>query len=128
MQQGKFLLSSQVKYPREAFLRFYKQKAKEKIIERYKHYLPQIGVEPKLVQVKEMPTRWGSCTPAKNIFYNWRCVMAPIAVLDYVVVHELVHLIHHNHSREFWATVSSILPNYEESKNWLMRNGVKMAL
>lgn len=125
-RDGKFLLSDRALYPREDFIRFYKRQARTKILERIEIYKPQLAAVPQKISIKEMPTRWGSCTPTGNIYYNWRCVMAPLPILDYLIVHELVHLLHPDHSREFWLTLSTILPEYSYARDWLKTNGVRL--
>lgn len=128
LKDGKFLLSSLADYPRDCFVKFYKKQAKAKIEERIAYYLPQINKQPQKVGIRDLPTRWASCTPEGNIYFNWKCVMAPLIVLDYLIIHELVHLEYPNHSREFWNRVSTIMPNYEERREWLRRNGVRMTI
>ena len=128
LKDGKFLLSSLVKFPREEFVKFYKRQAKIKIAERIDFYASRLAFLPQKVSVRDLPTRWGSCTPGGKVYFNWKCVMAPLSVLDYLIVHELVHLEYFNHSREFWDKVSTILPNCEESKDWLKRNGIRLTI
>ena len=77
------------------------------------------------VQIRDMRTRWGSCTPGGTLTYNWRCALVPLRVLDYLVVHELTHLEYHRHSREFWSKIASLLPDYETSVEWLRKNGIR---
>jgi predicted metal-dependent hydrolase len=124
-----FLLSKQEKHKaKELFVRFYKDKLNSKIhpiIERYKH---QLGVEPNQIKVMELQNRWASCTPNGNVNFHWKCAMAPIDVLHYIVVHELAHLIHNNHTQAFWNEVDKIAPNYDEQVNWLKINGSGMSL
>ncbi len=110
------------------FKEFYKIKLIEKLhplIDRFKH---QLGKDPKNVRVMELQHRWASCTSDNNLNFHWKCAMAPIDVLQYIVVHELVHLIHKNHSREFWNELDKILPNYDSQKHWLKVNGAGMDL
>jgi predicted metal-dependent hydrolase len=126
LKDGKFLLSSTVRYPEKAFIRFYKKQAVLKLAERLKLYEHAVKVLPTAVSIRDLPTRWASCTPDKKIYFNWRCVMAPLPVFDYLIIHELVHLEFPNHSRHFWDKVSTICPNYEAHERWLKKNGVRM--
>jgi predicted metal-dependent hydrolase len=128
LKDGKFLLSNKAVSPRDAFVKFYKEQAKQKIEERLSLYQNAVNKFPGKVEIRELPTRWASCTPNGNIFFNWKCVMAPMVVLDYLIVHELVHLEHPNHSRAFWDKVSTIYPNYQQQETWLKRNGVRMTI
>lgn len=127
-KDGKFLLSDKTISPREAFVKFYKKQAKLKIEERLLLYQNSVNKIPGKVEIRELPTRWASCTPSGNIYFNWKCVMAPIVVLDYLIIHELVHLEHPNHSRAFWDKVATICPNYQQQETWLKRNGVRMTI
>ncbi|WP_432408437.1 M48 family metallopeptidase [Wukongibacter sp. M2B1] len=104
--------------------KWYREKCLEKIIERVDYYKKFIGREPNKIRVKEQKKRWGSCTSRGDILFNWRCIMAPLDTLDYIVVHEMCHLIHMNHSKEYWKTVESIIPNYKERREWLKKYGV----
>jgi predicted metal-dependent hydrolase len=76
-----------------------------------------------MLRIADQKTRWGSCSAKGTLSFNWRLYLAPPEVLDYVVVHELCHLIHMDHSTAFWALVSSILPDYRERRRWLKVNG-----
>lgn len=107
---------------------FYREKCTERIIERVNYYKDIIGKSPRIVKVKEQKKRWGSCTSRGDIYFNWRIIMAPPNVVDYIVVHEMCHLIHLNHSKEFWNSVKTIIPNYEEYKKWLKKHGIYMDL
>lgn len=70
-----------------------------------------------------MRSSWGSCFPNKSITLNWKLVKAPLYVINYIVVHELAHLIELNHSEEFWNIVSVQVPNYKKAKKWLTQHG-----
>lgn len=128
LKGGKFLMSSNSDNPRQEFINFYKKQAKIKIIERFELYKNSVNVKPQKVDIRDIQNRWGSCTTKNEIFYHWKCIMAPINVIDYLIVHELCHLEHSDHSREFWHKVSSILPDYEAAKTWLTTNGVKLTI
>jgi predicted metal-dependent hydrolase len=127
-KDGKFFLSDSEMNPRGAFVEFYKKQARLKIHERLLMCQSSVNKMPKKVEIRELPTRWASCTPAGNIYFNWKCVMAPLVVLDYLIVHELVHLEYPNHSRAFWDKVSAICPGYQQQETWLKRNGVRMTV
>ena len=82
----------------------------------------KIKVTPKKIIVRSYKRRWGSCSHKKDISYNWKLIMAPEKIIRYVVIHELCHLIHFNHSRDFWKSVEKIIPDYKSSKEWLKLN------
>lgn len=83
----------------------------------------QIGVKYNNINILDIKFRWGSCTPKDNIHFNWRLIKAPITVIEYIIVHELTHLLVSNHTQEFWNRVSAQLPNYDKAKQWLKENG-----
>jgi hypothetical protein len=82
----------------------------------------KMNLKVKEIKVRSYKNRWGSCSSNGNISYNWKLIMAPEKIIDYVIIHELCHLIHFNHSRDYWGEVSKKLPNYRESKEWLKSN------
>ena len=94
-------------------------RALERIRERVDHYAPLIGVRPGRIAIREQKTRWGSCSSKGNLNFNWKLIMAPKEVLDYVVIHELCHLHEFNHSPRFWALVQHQMPDYIAWKKWL---------
>jgi predicted metal-dependent hydrolase len=110
------------------FTRWYKARAYEIISERVKQYSQQHGFTPKQVKISSAKTRWGSCGPNGTLNFTWRLVMAPLEVIDYVVVHELVHLRIKNHSSKFWKEVELICPEYKKQRKWLRENGEKLNL
>jgi len=113
---------------KEELISWYRKKAEERINERVNKYKSQIGVEPNSVKIKKQKKRWGSCSSLDNLNFNWKIIMAPMSVIDYLVVHELSHLKHSNHSRDFWNLVGSIIPDYKEKKEWLRVNGNSLEL
>lgn len=113
---------------KQALENWYKDKAKEKLEERVKYYQDYFDTKPTKIIVKDQQKRWGSCTARQELLFNWRSIMAPSPVLDYIVVHELCHLIHKNHSKEFWQILKSVLPDYEDRKARLRDNGIKYDL
>ena len=87
------------------------------------HFAKNLGVVYNKFKTSEMKYRWGSCTPANNIIFNWRIIKAPMFVLEYLVAHELVHLRENNHTPLFWNILSIQVPNYLKAKKWLKENG-----
>jgi len=131
LKEGKLYLQTPVRdknLSAKAIEGWYRQQAREKIQERLNYYLTRIPKKPNRIVVKEQKKRWGSCSSKGNLNFNWRIIMAPVEVLDYIVVHELCHLVLLNHSKEFWNMVAAILPDYKLRKEWLKRNGFKMRL
>ncbi len=119
-----FLISKlNQKNANQLFKEWYLAKALEKIKPLSKKYATNLGVNYNECKTSEMKYRWASCTPKNNILFNWRIIKAPMYVLEYLVAHELVHLIEHNHTPEFWNILSIQVPNYEKAKQWLKEKG-----
>jgi predicted metal-dependent hydrolase len=108
--------------------RWYRKEAEKVILKRIEYYKTKFRIEPAKIKIKEQKRRWGSCSSRGSIYFNWRIIMAPPLVIDYVIVHEMSHLIHRNHSLQFWKQVESILPDYKVRKKWLRDHGARMNL
>jgi predicted metal-dependent hydrolase len=121
---NRFLVpKAQVEKRGSVFKKWFMQKAKETIVPRVQIYAQCLGVEFNLVKITDSKYRWGSCTPNDNVTFNWRLVKAPMFVIDYVVVHELAHLIEPNHTPRFWNIVGSQVATLEKAKQWLKEHG-----
>lgn len=105
---------------------WYRQQAGEIISRRVKYFEDGIARVPGRIVIKSQKRRWGSCSARGNLNFNWRIVMAPERVLDYVVVHELCHLREMNHSPRFWHLVAQVIPDYKKDKDWLQRNAPRL--
>jgi predicted metal-dependent hydrolase len=112
----------------KVFKKFYRDKTEIKILERLKLIEGKVNHKPSSIKVLELQNRWASWTPKNGLNFHWKCVMAPVSVLDYIIIHEIVHLKYPNHSTEFWNELDKIMPIFREQENWLKINGVKMAL
>lgn len=112
----------------DLFRKWYITHGLKKIHNRIELYSARMECYPSKVIVKEQQARWGSCTKNKTININWKILMAPMRIVDYVVVHELAHIQYSDHSNEFWSKVESILPDYEERKEWLRVHGPTLDL
>ncbi|MGE1048012.1 M48 family metallopeptidase [Bacillus sp. GMs2/1] len=120
----RFLISrSNQKHAYTLFKAWYYERARLKIEPKVKMYAQLLGVNYNDVKISDMRYRWGSCTPNNNVIFNWRLIKAPMYVLDYLIVHELAHLIEPNHTPEFWNIVSIQVPQYLKAKKWLKQNG-----
>jgi predicted metal-dependent hydrolase len=111
-----------------AFEQFYRDKGLPRIQERIAHFAPRVGVETGEVQVKDLGYRWASCLPSSAMHFHWKCMMAPLTVIDYIVVHELCHMRYRDHSDAFWNEVDKVLPQYRERKEWLRQRGANLAI
>ena len=111
-----------------AFKMFYREKGAARIPPRVAYFQVKMDVEPRSVKVIDLKHRWASCTPGGNLNFHWKCMMAPLMILDYIVVHELAHLIFPNHTAAFWNQVDKVMPDFQERKEWLRDNGAGMDL
>ena len=100
--------------------------ARQRFCERTDYYTKLIEKKYSRITIRDTKSRWGSCSVAGNISYSWRLVLAPKSVLDYLVVHEVSHLVEMNHSINFWKQVEALMPNYKEFRFWLKQNGERL--
>jgi predicted metal-dependent hydrolase len=107
----------------KAFSAWLLVRAEQKILPRVKLLARQLGVKYRDVEVSEGRFRWGSCAPSNSLRFNWRLIKAPMSVIDYVIVHELAHLIEPNHTPRFWNIVRAQHPATEDAKRWLREHG-----
>lgn len=112
----------------EIFKSWYRQQAYAVLGERVALYAANFGFTYKQVKITSAQTRWGSCSIQGTLNFTWRLVMAPLPMIDYVVVHELAHLRVRNHGKKFWAEVKAILPDYQEKRDWFNKNGQALNL
>lgn len=109
---------------RKAVLReWYKDRASATILPRVRRFADRLGVDFKHARIVDNRYRWGSCTVKDNVNFNWRLIKAPMSVIDYVIVHELAHLMESNHTPRFWGIVSAQTPTMEKARVWLRENG-----
>lgn len=102
---------------------FFKKIAIEMLTPFVKNAVSILGQRVEKISFRDMRSRWGSCSAKKTISLNWRLILAPQEVAEYVCIHEAVHLLHMNHSRSFWKTVAELCPTYRSHKNWLKVHG-----
>ncbi len=107
-------------------LRALAERAKQRIPPRAAHYAQLLGVTFGRITIRAQRTRWGSCSAAGNLNFNCLLMLAPEAVADYVIVHELCHRKEMNHSPRFWAEVEKVLPDYRAQRTWLKENGAAL--
>jgi predicted metal-dependent hydrolase len=111
-----------------ALERWYRRLARELLSARVAHWSAATGLAPGRLSVRDTTSRWGSCSSRGHLSFNWKIVMAPPPVVDYLVVHELCHLRHLDHSPRFWALVARHCPDYERARRWLRRRGRELYL
>ena len=107
---------------------WYTQQATKKLKQKTGRYADLMDVQPNLIRVKNYKSRWGSCSPTGDISYNWKIIMAPHRVVDYVVVHELAHLLEHNRASDYWKHFENVFPDHRERRQWLKQNANTLEL
>ncbi len=113
---------------RGALVEWYRFHAQEKLRSRVALLAPRLGLEPPEVLIRDQRKRWASCDSKGRLRFNWRIVMAPLSLVDYVVAHELCHLVYHDHSARFWRALRRLLPDYEARKERLALEGPRFRL
>jgi predicted metal-dependent hydrolase len=111
-----------------AFEEFYCEMGISRMQARVNYYAPKVGVKPTSVNLKDLGYRWGSCSAKGALAFHWKCMMAPLQIIDYIVVHELCHMHQRNHTEAFWNEVDKIMPDYRERKGWLKKYGAALNL
>jgi predicted metal-dependent hydrolase len=107
----------------ELLAAWYKDQARLILPERTNYFAHQFGLKVRSIRITSARTRWGSCSRLNALSFTWRLVMAPLEIIDYIVVHELAHIAEKNHSRAFWSQVERMLPDYHYRRKWLKNNG-----
>ncbi|MEO6729492.1 MAG: M48 family metallopeptidase [Candidatus Dojkabacteria bacterium] len=120
--------SESKKHPKTILNEWLIERSRDHIADRVKFYAKNFNFQFKRVAIKDTVTRWGSCSSDKNLNFNWRLSFAPLKVLDYVIVHELCHTVHLNHSNSFWEEVERVMPEYKIAEKWLKINGRELSL
>lgn len=134
LKNGRFTLrrdlvdKGEIAAAEDAFRDFYMVKGLERLRSRVGYYAPKVGVEPSGLEVRDLGHRWASCSAVGKLSFHWKCMMPPQTIIDYIVVHELCHFHHRNHTAEFWNEVDKVMPDFYERKEWLRANGAALAL
>lgn len=110
------------------FREFYRGKGAIRIPPRVAYFQAKMDVKPKSTRIMDLRNRWASCSASGTLNFHWKCMMAPLTIIDYIIVHELAHLLHSNHSAGFWNEVDKVMPDFQERKIWLRDNGAGMDL
>ncbi|MGD0279569.1 MAG: SprT family zinc-dependent metalloprotease [Smithella sp.] len=110
------------------FVLWYKKKAGEHISARVEHFSRELNLQPRATRITSAQQRWGSCSEDNSLAFSFRLIMAPPEVIDYVIIHELMHIRQKNHSSKFWNLVVGLMPNYKEHRRWLRDNNHKFIL
>lgn len=113
---------------KQALKRFYYKQCKSLVEKSISAYQSNFKTKPRSIRISDSKSTWGTCDSKQQLTFNWRLAMAPREVIDYVVVHEMCHMVHLNHDRSFWRLVGKIMPNYKEKENWLALSNWKMTV
>lgn len=126
---GKFLLDEKMAgKAKEIFVNWYKKRARDLFVERVAHYSRRLSLLSEGIKITSAFSRYGSCSPHNRLLFTWRLMMAPLVVIDYVIIHELIHIKVKNHSKEFWESVRVAMPDFRTHKRWLKDNGHSLKL
>jgi hypothetical protein len=132
-QKGLHLVSRTFLLPRHQrpqahslFCAWYKIQAKTHLLPRVSVLASAFGLKYRRITVRDLKYSWASCTASGTLTFNWRIIQAPPFVVDYLLVHELAHLLEHNHTPEFWNIVAVHAPGYQKARNWLLHHGDKL--
>lgn len=117
------LSGKELSEPEQAFEKWYRRAAQQYFCERVEYFATKHDFQYSKIRLSSAKKRWGSCSSSGTISLSWRLIMAPPEVIDYVIVHELAHLRHLDHSKNFWKLVESILPEYKVARQWLKKEG-----
>ncbi|OAS88274.1 M48 family metallopeptidase [Metabacillus litoralis] len=113
---------------KQALKRFYYQQCKALVERSVQSFQSNFKIKPRSIRISDNKRTWGTCDSKLQLTFNWRLAMAPQRVIDYVVVHEMCHMVHLNHDRSFWRLVGRIIPDYKEQENWLALSSWKMTV
>ncbi|HEX9008274.1 MAG TPA: SprT family zinc-dependent metalloprotease [Patescibacteria group bacterium] len=119
---------NRIKEIREALTSWYLEQGIGVITEKVNYYSQKIGVDYREIKIKKVSSIWGSCSPTNNLSFNRKLIMAPHEVVDYVVIHEVSHMVHRNHSSRFWGLVFKFDPLYRQHRHWLRKNSHLLSL
>jgi hypothetical protein len=126
---GKFILDKDhLERARDLFILWYQREATEKLEARVRYFSNRLQLVPEGFKITSAKHRWGSCSCDNRLSFSWRIIMAPWNVIDYVVIHELVHIKEKNHSKRFWDHLETIFPDYRKHRFWLKKNGYRLSL
>ena len=129
LQQGRFLLRQDaLPRAREHFVRWYSQHGSLWVMERLEDWSARVGASPSSFEIRDLAYRWGSCTESGRVMLHWKAILLPPNAIRYLMLHELVHLIEHNHSPEFYRRLRAAVPDYEKTEEWLRVNGDQYGL
>ena len=126
IEEDNIVVSGSKEFLHRRICDFIKKKAQEQLLKKSQTLANKIGCRVNHVSIKDTKSRWGSCSSLENINYNWRICLAPKYVINYLVAHEVSHLLHQDHSREFWQCVKKLCPDAAKGRLWLKNYGKEL--
>ena len=108
--------------------KWYKKQTMDFLMNHVPNFSQKMNVSYTSISIKSRKSQWGTCDTQGNLTFSWRLIMAPVESIDYVIVHELCHRKHMDHSKQFWGEVKKVLPNYKEYENWLNENSINLTI
>jgi len=124
LKHGKFILNSAAKKNTdEHLIDWYRSHARKIILNRLEKLQDLTGLKPKNIRVMDLGNRWGSCSSNNVLNFHWKVILAPPKILEYIILHEMIHMIEKKHIPEFWKKISKFMPDYMTRKTWLSENG-----
>ena len=124
LYQGRFCLRhDEIKNASDHYIQWYINHADVRLYERTKRYSEQLNLSILTTQVQDLGSRWASCSPSGLISYHWRTILLPLDIIDYIIVHELAHILEPHHTDTFWSFIEKNLPDYKHRKQWLAEHG-----
>ena len=126
LENTKLIVSGEKEFINRRVKDYIKKKAEEEFGKRARRYAQKLGVTIHSITIKDTKSRWGSCSTLNNLNFSWRVALAPNYVIDYLMAHEVSHLLHHDHSPNFWQTVKNLNADYEKGEKWLKDHGKEL--
>lgn len=123
LEQDTLLVGGSIEFLHRRTIDYIKKQTHQYLCDLSRAYAQKINSKINKITLKDTKTRWGSCSNRNNINYNWRIALAPVFVINYLVCHEVSHLIYQDHSSDFWTCVNNLCPQYKEAREWLKTNG-----
>lgn len=129
LDRGRFhLLRSQTAQGRAHFIRWYTDHARQWLAEPVRRFAPRVGVQPARIDVRDLGFRWGSCGKNGTLNFHWATILLPPSIIEYIIVHELVHLDESRHTLEFWCRLERVLPDYQRRRRWIAEHGMSLVV
>jgi len=120
--------TNEEKHIKALIRRYYYKVTKSIVEERIRFFQKDFKVKPRNISISNNEKTWGTCNGSRELTFNWRLAMAPLEVIDYIIIHEMCHMVHLNHDRSFWRLVGKYIPNYEEHQSWLAHSIWQMTI